>query len=336
MSTVTSLTADDAPVPDADAATKIGSFADLLAPVSVDEFYSEYWGRKPLHIPGTPDKLASLMTWDQLTELVNKSALWTPQTLMLMMDAEKVPPAQYCRTDSHRDGPPTLVVDIAKVRDWMRRGASLILNRIDSLTPGLRSMAEALARETCAPIQSNLYCSWRAHKAFPIHFDTHDVLALQIAGHKEWRIFQRHFEAPVQHPRFKNLDVAFHEKHKGALSQTVDMRQGSVLYIPRGFYHDALATEGHSVHLSTAVQPMIGLDLISALYERAVLDTFMRKAIPNPDAFGEDSFDQFMDAFVKRVGELYSEPSFRTHVRQLMGEAGTLRSEIKLPDDGAT
>lgn len=314
----------------------IRSLADLLAPVSTEEFYRDYWGRKPLYIPGTPDKFTRLMSWERLTELLNQTALWSPNTLKLMMDAEPVPARDYCRADRTREGPQGLVVDLSKIRPWLRRGASLVLNQVDSLTPGLREMASGLAKDTCAPIQSNLYCSWRAHKAFPVHFDTHDVFALQIAGHKKWRIFQRHFEAPVQAPMFKNLEQSFHEKHKGQLTQTIDMQTGNVLYIPRGYYHDALATDEASIHLSTAVQPTLGLDLVTALYERALLDTFMRKPIPNPDAEGDAAFDQHLEALVKRVGELFSEPSFRKHVRDLLAGPGKLRTQVKLPDDGAS
>jgi len=313
----------------------IRSLDDLLAPVSTETFYAEYWGRKPLHIPGTAAKLAPIMSWDILSALLNQAAIWSPNTLKLMMDAEPVPARDYCRTGNTREGPSGLVVDLALVKTWLRRGASLVLNRIDTLSPGLREMADALAKATCAPIQSNLYCSWRAHQAFPIHFDTHDVFALHIAGEKAWRIYQRHIEAPVRHPRFTDLDLAYHNKHKGPLSQSLVMRPGDVLYIPRGFYHEALATSGGTIHLSTAVVPMNGLDLVTALFERALLEPLFRHSIPNPAAVGDQAFDSHLDALVQRITALFGEPSFRKKARELLAAHGGTRSQLHLPEDGA-
>lgn len=274
------------------------------------------------------------MSWGILTAILNQVGIWSPATIQLLMDAAPVPVRDYCRAGRNREGQQGMMADPVKVRSWLRRGASLVLNEIDSLTPGLRALAAALAGETGGAIQSNLYCSWRAHPAFATHFDTHDVFAMHIAGEKHWRIYQRHFEAPINHPAFKNLDQAFHEQHKGAVSQTVDMRPGDVLYIPRGFYHDAMATGRNSLHLSLAVVPVIGLDLITALFDRAVMDATCRRGIPHPDLAGEKAFEAHIDALMRRLGDLFSEPSFRARFRETMKAHRGSRAEIVLPDDG--
>lgn len=313
----------------------IQSLADLLAPVSVDEFYTEYWSRKPLHIRGAADKLAAIMSWASLTSILNQSGIWSPATLQLMMDTVVVPPADYCKPGRNREGQQGLVSDLAKVRSWLRRGASLVLNNIDTLTPGLRQLAAALANETGGATQANLYCSWQAHPAFNTHFDTHDVFALHIEGRKGWRIYQRHFEAPINHPTFKNLDRAFHEQHKGPVSQVVDMRPGDVLYIPRGFYHDAIAIGSNSMHLSLAVVPVIGMDLITALFDSAVMDAVFRQSIPHPVLAGDAAVEARLDALLKRLGELGNEPSFRKRFRDFLAAHSGSTAEIVLPDDGA-
>ncbi len=312
----------------------IRSLADLLAPVSVEEFYKEYLGRKPLHIRGAADKFAAIMSWPSLTSILNQSGVWSPATLQLMMDTAVVPPPDYCRPGRNREGQQGLVSDLAKVRSWLRRGASLVLNNIDSLTPGLRHLAAVLANETGGATQINLYCSWRAHPAFAVHFDTHDVFALHIEGRKGWRIYQRYFEAPINHPTFKNLDRAFHEQHKGAVSQHVDMQPGDLLYIPRGYYHDAIALDRNSMHLALAVIPVIGMDLITALFESAVTDPFFRQGIPHPVMAGEADFDLRFDALLNRLVELGREPSFRKKFRDFLAAHSGSFVEIALPEDG--
>jgi ribosomal protein L16 Arg81 hydroxylase len=275
------------------------------------------------------------MSWDVLNTLLNQSGIWSPATLQLMLDTANVPGPEYCRPGRNREGQQGLVADLAKVRSWLRRGASLVLNNIDTLTPALRHLAAMLANETGGATQANLYCSWRAHPALNTHFDTHDVFALHIAGRKGWRIYQRHFEAPINHPSFKNLDRAFHDQHKGPVSQVVDMRAGDVLYMPRGFYHDAIALDRESMHLALAVVPVIGMDLITALFDSAVTDSFFRRSIPHPVLAGEAAVDAHLDALLKRLGELGNEPSFRKRFRDfLAGYSGSF-AEVTLPDDGA-
>src|SRR4051812_22355789 len=42
----------------------LASFADFLAPVTVEQFRREHLDRAPLHLRGTPQKFADVMSWD--------------------------------------------------------------------------------------------------------------------------------------------------------------------------------------------------------------------------------------------------------------------------------
>ncbi len=50
------------------------------------------------------------------------------------------------------------------------------------------------------------------------------------------------------------------------------MNVGDLLYLPRGRFHDALATEGPSIHISIAVSEPKGLDFINLVMDQAVAD----------------------------------------------------------------
>ena len=261
---------------------QIASLADILYPLTPDEFFRDYHGKKPVHIPGTPDKLASVMDWQTLSGLLSQSGLWSGKSLQLVLDTRVLDPQEYCRPAVDREGREAMMADLEKVGTWLRRGASLVCNDIDSLTPGLKSAANALEQGLGGKTQANLYCSWQAHQAFGSHFDTHDVYALHVTGEKAWRIYQRHFEDPIANPFFKSLGQEFHDKHKGPVSLELTMKPGDVLYLPRGWYHDALASADTSVHIAFGVTSVIGLDLISMLFERAALDPLFRRTVPSP------------------------------------------------------
>ncbi len=266
-------------------ANRIETFADLIAPFGEDTFFAEYHDRKPLHIPAPkPDKLDDVMTWDTLSAILNMTAIWSPQSLKLYLDTKPVPVDQYCRPAIDRNHQQTMQPDAEKVKSWLRRGASIVANDIDTLTPGLISAANALEKRTGGKVQSNLYCSWDQHQAFPTHFDTHEVFALHVAGEKVWRIYEGRLDNPIASEAFQSLDDDFHNEHRGEIVDEITLRPGDVLYIPRGQYHDALASSDGCIHLSFGVTHVIGHDVMTLMFERAMTEPLFRRHIPaDPD-----------------------------------------------------
>jgi ribosomal protein L16 Arg81 hydroxylase len=306
-------------------------FAELLAPVTPADFARDVQGRKPLHVPGAADKFAFAMSWDLLNGLLDQSRIWSPQTLTLALDGKVVPGAEYGRQGVDREGRPALLVDFDRVRALVGKGASLVLNEVETLTPGMKQIADALAREPGGKVQANLYCSWRRRQAFDVHFDTHDVFAMQITGEKTWGIYQRHFKDPVNHPIFKQIDQRTIDANKGALQMEVTMRPGDLLYIPRGVYHEALADSDSTVHLSYSVVTMIGLDVISLLFEHAVRDEVFRAGVPQPVVRGGAALDEYLTQLADRVRALLRDPKLRADLDRYVAGYRYPIQRIKLP-----
>jgi bifunctional lysine-specific demethylase and histidyl-hydroxylase MINA len=311
----------------------IASLADILHPLTPDEFFERHHRRTPVHIRGESDKFASVMDWGTLSGLLSQSGLWSARSLELVLDTAKVDPKDYCRPGIDRDGRENLLADMDRVGAWLRRGASLVCNDIDSLTPGLKAAARALEVGVGGKAQANLYCSWQEHQAFDSHFDTHDVFALHVAGEKKWRIYQRHFEDPIAHPLFKTLGQEFHDRHKGPVSLELTMRPGDMLYIPRGWYHDALAATPGTVHIAFGVTTVIGLDLMTMLFERAVHDPLFRRTVPAPDADGGAALAGHMTALGARVAEFVREPATIDQFTRFIAGYRYNRGTLTLPDD---
>jgi len=276
--------------------------AEILAPLSPDAFFAEYYDRKPVHIAGTAEKFANVMSWPTLTALLNMTAIWSSASLQLALDRVIVPPAQYCRTARNRDGRDVLQPDGEKVMELLRSGASLVANDIDTLTPALAGFAAALEDALDAKVQANLYCSWRERQAFDSHFDTHDVYAVHVAGEKLWRLYETRMENPIAHPRFKTFGQDWHDRNKGTVAQEVVMRPGDLLYIPRGQYHDALALSDGTIHIAFGATHVIGLDLLDLLANMAVEDTAFRANMPR-SALGEAAVAAWLADLAGRLGE---------------------------------
>ena len=60
---------------------------DLLAPISPESFFAEYYDRKPLHVPGGAAKFAQVLSWRQINRLLDMSHIWTDHSLKLVLDS---------------------------------------------------------------------------------------------------------------------------------------------------------------------------------------------------------------------------------------------------------
>lgn len=288
----------------------IRTLADLLAPVTPEQFFAEYYDKQPLHVQGGAAKFAPVLSWRQINRLLDQTHIWSSQSLKLVMDGTPVPPEQYCTRATSRDNAAVQQPNAALVQQWVKRGASLVMNDADSLTPGLTAVSEALEGAGLGKAQANVYISWQSHKAFPAHFDTHDVWAVQVEGEKTWNIWEGRAEWPIPHPVFRSLGQAHHEQAKGRLRGQVTLKTGDLLYLPRGWYHDALAEAPASVHVAYGVHAPLGMDLMNILVERVLYETPFRQPLPRQDGTAAARFALTSRAaqLGQRLSELTRDP----------------------------
>jgi hypothetical protein len=250
------------------------SLDELLHPITREDFKAEYEGRKPLHIPadGAGSKRA-LLPWAAFNAILGQTAIWNPVLMRMVRNGETIPPEIYCDSLPGRPAPRP---SPAKVQTLMAEGASLIANEVQTLSPPLHDLAAVLGRTFAATIGANVYCSFGGVQAFATHYDTHDVFAIQTEGEKVWKLYANRAENPVSLPDDADLARRMMKEQRGALIQEVHMRPGDVLYLPRGWYHDALATEGASLHVTFSVMPLYGGILFRLLEPAALQDPAFR------------------------------------------------------------
>jgi len=298
------------------------TLADLLAPISPAQFFAEYHDRKPLHLRGTAAKFASVLSWRQINRLLDMTHIWSGHSLKLVMDGTAIPAEQYCGRATSRDNDPVLQPEAAKVADWVRRGASIVMNDVDSLTPGMAAVSAALEGAGLGKAQANVYISWQSHKAFPAHFDTHEVWAVQVEGEKIWNLWEGRADWPIAHPAFRHLGQPHHEQAKGRLREKVLLRPGDLLYLPRGWYHDALAEAPASVHIAFGLHAPLGMDLLTILLDRALGDVEFRKPLPRQDGTAAAKFALTTRAgqLGQRLAELCREPQVMAVLERFVAE----------------
>jgi len=291
-------------------------FRDLLAPMTPEEFLDGYFDRKPLHLPGSADRFAEVFSWDRATALLDMTTLWSASTLKVVLNGKLARPEEYCRPQQNRDGAPIAQPDPRKVQALIRKGATISLNMVETMSPEIAAVAAALQCWFDGETVCNIYCSWGGYQGFSSHFDFHDVFVLQIDGTKTWNIYEGQFDqaANIAGYRSDSFPDDYTAKARGAVAMEATMTPGDVLYIPRGRYHDALATSEATLHLTFGVEFMSGCYFLGAIADALQQDRFFRQPLPRFDT--SDAHRKHLQTLADRVHTYMLEPGVARGIRE--------------------
>ena len=120
----------------------------------------------------------------------------------------------------------------------------------------------------------NLYLTPpRAARAFESHVDWMDVIVLQLAGEKEWSVWNTPFVKLVPPDQKRKPTMEELHRTRGQF-ENVRMKPGDVLYIPRGNLHNATTPKDStemSLHLTFGIQYDFYATMESLLHHAAVM-----------------------------------------------------------------
>lgn len=310
------------------------TFDDFLAPVTREEFRRDYLGRKPLHIPAQPDRpKADVLPWPTFNGLLDQSSIWTPTSLKLVFNNEPIDPGNYC-SPVHIHGGLRSQPQPGKMAGLLSMGASMIAEDAQYLTAELRRAAHLLSQEFAALVAANIYCSFKGVQAFGPHYDLHDVFAVQTQGEKVWRLYANRADAPTSYPELgdERQIRGWLNQTKGALMDEVRMRPGDVLYLPRGWYHDALAVDGASLHVTFSVTPLYGRVLFRVLEEAALKDPAFRAWLPSAQEENGAALGAVLADLGRRLADLAASPAIRDEVAMAQERLRPRHGGFALPE----
>ena len=284
-------------------ATPQGLFGIIFRRVGWTTFLSEYWAQRPLHVqdcrdltgvlPGFSDFPALVAgslnaeVWDQRFSEVQCSFVDQSSTARSM----KVPSGQWA--------------------DAYNAGLSLCFGGVDRWHARLRELVEDCKRSSSRPgeIYVTAYCApkWSGG---PMHFDNQHVFFLQAAGEKHWRISKapaardplQNMSAsalPLGKPRLKGWGVDVRHPEACEMEDLV-LREGEVLYLPPGTWHEPRTKDSASLHYTLTLTPvsfgtMIGPQLLKYISEHPAWRADLRYNE------GEEAAEQFV---AERLAEM--------------------------------
>ena len=261
-----------------------------------DDFIAKNFGQDYIHIEAMDDMSDDTFTYADFQRMLEMKGHWNPGSLMVMSDTNKVDPSLYFDESPRVSGNERFILNLEKLEALIKRGCSVILNDVHTLNPFLQQFALKLQTLTNATCQANLYFSMGNNKAFGPHFDMHDVFALHCAGEKVWNIYENVEPYPVNSDIFQK-DLKERMALCGALKEKVTLKPGSLLYLPRGQFHDALASANGAIHIAFGVQRMMPLDLLDGIWQRLAADPWVRSDLPR------DLTDKDIKAVFKKMGQ---------------------------------
>ena len=130
-------------------------------------------------------------------------------------------------------------MDYDKFQEYIQGGGSAIVPIIEG--DYMFKWRQALEKVFDQELSVNVYHSGPKAEALNQHYDTYDVFVLQLEGEKTWTIQE---------------DGKAEDLSSITSWKTITMREGDLLYVPKGIFHAAQTAEGCDVstHVTIGLQ----------------------------------------------------------------------------------
>lgn len=230
-------------------------------------FREQYWHKKPLLIrsESTGGWVAGAFTIERDLVMVENSYISGHKTGDVLRNGTK--------TDTWAFEPikadPSKKSTWSEVEDAMKSG-TIYFNTAGSLWPVLGALCRLTMESFGLPSNVNVYITPAGITvSVPPHTDKQDVIVMQTAGAKRWRVFAPPIRSKLTDPlnRGKAGDVLSFDEMGEPLIDTV-VNKGDILYVPAGFPHttdtctvvDVNGASKEQLFDETSVHMTMGLD----------------------------------------------------------------------------
>ncbi|SEK66105.1 JmjC domain-containing protein [Streptacidiphilus jiangxiensis] len=204
---------------------------------------------------------ARIMTPNSLLDMVMRRSLARPQ-FRVFREGQEVHPAIYYTDSVSPRGQSISMVNMHALGRLLREGATVILDQANVFDPAMEVACRALQWWSRERVQVNAYLTTNDADGFPLHWDDHDVLIVQLAGEKQWEV--RGTSRPV--PMYRDADPNSTPPDQFLWQGT--MRAGDVMHIPRGHWHQATRNgsgSGQSLHVTFGITQRTGASWLTWL-----------------------------------------------------------------------
>ena len=254
-----------------------GDLGSLVYPVAPAAFFADHWEQRPLVAAGGgSNRFDALFSLSDVDRLLSAGVIH-PAAVGLVREGTPIPVGSLSTEGSAGDGS-----TLEAVYSEFRAGATIVLYAVHDKHRPLAELCRKLSQEFSASFQVNAYLTPADSQGLRTHYDTHDVFVLQLEGSKHWRLFDAPVPLPLKDQPFKRGLTEV-----GAPQQEFDLEAGDLMYLPRGFLHDASTGGSTSLHLTVGVKPVTWASVILGAVESCI-EKQPRLRSSLPPGFAED------------------------------------------------
>ena len=238
-----------------------------------------------------PGRFDSILSRADAEDIVTKTAVRAP-AFRLVQEGAQIRLDSYTEDIPWRPGSLTRTARVDEVARLFEAGATIVLQALHINWHPAALYCRALEAALRCPVQANAYYTPGSAQGFAVHHDTHDVLILQVAGDKLWRVYEPVLELPLKEQRWSPAHGDL-----GEPVLEVTLKAGDTLYLPRGWPHEALTSDESSLHLTIGLHPYPRLDAVRAAVEGLAAEPELRRSVR---ADGELP-DELLELFAARL-----------------------------------
>jgi hypothetical protein len=250
--------------------------AALLDPVDLAQFFAAHWELQPLHVQGRDAHYYDrVLTIGDLENMIASPNARYP-AIQLSKNGAYFPPEVYSEDIKLGDVCFSGVADVHKIAAEYRAGATIVMPALHQSWKPLTNLCTSIEHQLDHVVHANAYLTPGNASGFAPHYDTHEVLVLQIAGRKRWRVY----EPPIAMPHRRQPFTPVGHTLPAAPVLEVDLAPGDLLYLPRGYIHTTYTSDTHSAHVTLGIAVYTWLNLAGELLQSGMESIRFRKALP--------------------------------------------------------
>lgn len=247
--------------------------ARLIWPIDPASFFRDTWEKKPLVVSrNQPDYYSGLFSMRDVDSMVyftrpRFSGIRTESTPTEALRGN-FPHDEHLFFEGQNN--------VAALSSQYAQGKTIFVHKLEQRWKSVATLCRDLEATLHHPVNASMFLTPRNSQGVSAHFDSVEVFVLQIEGSKHWRIYKPSIDLPL-----KEAYEPIPGEQLGEPIQEVHIEAGDLIYMPRGFIHEAFAADQSSLHITVAVSVFRWADLMRAALARlSASDVRFRQAVP--------------------------------------------------------
>jgi len=237
-----------------------------------------------------PGLCARILTPSHLLDLVMRRSLTSPQ-FRVFQGGSEIHPSRFLEDATSRRGQSVRIADMRRLGRLLRSGCTLVLDQTDFFDPTMEVVCRALQWWSRELVQVNAYLTTQATEGFPLHWDDHEVVIVQLAGDKDWEVRRCSRVAPMYR------DAEPNDTPPDEILWSGTLHAGEIMHLPRGYWHRASRTDrgdGFSLHATFGFVKRTGVSWLTWLADQSRREELFRHDLERDALHGPQQTDELL------------------------------------------